>query len=348
MEGYSLQRDRAIQEELQPPLKIQKVLSIGGDTQRTSPVGVARGLLFVEGTRKLHALSLNNGKERWFFDLPGSFFSPAIAGSRVFVRAESGDVGYVLSLDAASGLKLWQFKFPRVGSAYDNLGGHVTSPVVAQGLVLVGASRSLYALDAETGRRVWTFEAQAPVASSAAVGGDTVYFADFTRLYAVDLKTGEKRWDFEHGTVTLFFAPVIAGDEVIITSYDTAYALNRHTGELLWTRTIESEGIIPSAASGDHVYVKSVNRLYALDQATGEIVWSYGVGDFVSLPAVAGEQIYVVTRAGGSGQLRALRKSDGQEIWSAEEERLAPTAPVIAGGRVYVRTVDGDVLVFTS
>ena len=70
------------------------------------------------------------------------------------------------------------------------------------------------------------------------------------------------------------------------------------------------------------------------------------MADFVSLPAVVGGQIYVITRIGGSGQLRALRLADGQEIWQTEDARLANAAPVVAGGRVYVRTTDGRVLVY--
>jgi len=348
MEGYSPQRDRATVDDVQPPLKLQRKLSIAGETQQASPVGVAHGLLFVEGQRKLHAIALDSGTEQWYFDLPGSFLSPAISGDRVFVRAESGKTGYVLALAVESGAKLWQFKFPRVGSSYDNFGGHVTSPVVVDGVVLVGASRSLYALDASTGERKWVFGLKGPIASSATVADDTVYFADFTRLYAVDLATGEERWSYEHGTVTLFFAPVIAGDMVLITSYDTAYALDRRTGAVLWTQTIQDENIVPCAAAGEYVYVKSVNRLIALDRTTGAIAWSYEQGDFVSLPAVAGQQIYVVTRAGGTGHLRALRASDGQEIWRSEQIPLANAAPVVAGGSVYVRTVDGSVLVYAS
>ena len=82
----------------------------------------------------------------------------------------------------------------------------------------------------------------------------------------------------------------------------------------------------------------------ALDRATGEVDWSYQVMDFISLPALTGEQLYVVTRVGGKSQLRALNLADGQEIWQVENMRLSNAAPVVAGGQVYVRTVDGSVL----
>jgi outer membrane protein assembly factor BamB len=346
MEGYNPQRNRATSDNIEPPLSLQREVVIGGDTEFGSPVGVARDTLFVESERKLHAFDLTNGQERWNFDLAGFFISPAVAGDTVFVRAESDDNGYVLALSVDKGLKLWQFKFPAVGSAHNNLGGHVTSPVISEGLVLVGAAQAFHALDANTGRETWVFKTQEPVASSATIAGDIVYFTDFTHLYAVDLKRGEERWNFDYEDLTLLFAPVVHNDQVIITSQNKVYALDRHSGELLWNQTISTETLVPSAAAGKQIYVKSVNQLHALDQRTGEIIWTYEVTDFVSLPAVTQDQVYVITRAGGNGQLRALRPNSGEEIWQSDAIDLANAAPTIAGGQVYVRTTDGSVLAY--
>jgi outer membrane protein assembly factor BamB len=349
MEGYNLKRDRATTDEIQPPLKIIRELSIGDvDTQYTGPVGVARDLLFVEGVRTLHVLAATTGQEKWHFNLAGSYISPAVAGDGVFVRAESGQDGYILALSLDSGARRWQFKFPHVGSSYSNFGGHVTSPLIVDGLVLVGASQTFFALDAETGEIVWTFRTGKPVSSSAAVADGTLYFTDFARLYAVDIATGEERWHFEHESLSLFFAPIIAEDRVVFSSFGALYVLERNTGNLLWSREFDSDRIIPAAAAGDHIYVKTIEHLYALDALTGETRWRYGSGDYISMPAVTSQQIYVVTRVGGSAQLRAINRADGQESWVLENPKLTNAAPVIAGGRVYVRTVDGRILVYVN
>jgi outer membrane protein assembly factor BamB len=231
-----------------------------------------------------------------------------------------------------------------VGSRYNDVGGHVTSPVVSRGLVLVGAAQSFYALDSQTGKEVWNFKLPEPVASSATIAGNLVYFTDFASLYALDLKTGEERWHFAHKDLASVFAPVIIDDQILMTSKNIAFTLNRDTGQVIWSKALESEDLIPSAAAGERVYVKSTTALYALDRATGEVDWSYQVMDFISLPALTGEQLYVVTRVGGKSQLRALNLADGQEIWQVENIRLSNAAPVVAGGQVYVRTVDGSVL----
>jgi outer membrane protein assembly factor BamB len=269
-----------------------------------------------------------------------------VAGNTVFVRAESGKEGYIVALTSDKGLKLWQFKFPRVGSRYNDVGGHVTSPVVSDGLVLVGAAQSFYALNAQTGKESWQFKLPEPVASSATVAGDLVYFTDFATLYALDLKTGEERWRFAHEDLASVFAPVIIDDQILMTSGNVAFTLDRSSGQVVWSKSLKAETLVPSAAAGERVYVKSNTDLFALNLSTGETEWSYHATDFVSLPALAGEQLYIITRVGGKSHLRALRLADGQEIWQIENLRLANAAPVVAGGQVYVRTVDGSVLAY--
>ncbi|MEM7348475.1 MAG: PQQ-binding-like beta-propeller repeat protein, partial [Chloroflexota bacterium] len=249
MEGFNPQRTRATTAQASPPLTLQQEFRVDGDAQFGSPVGVAGGNIFIEGKRKLHAFSLDQGQEQWAFNLPGSFVSPAINDNQVIVRAESGTEGYIFALTADTGLKLWQFKFPRVGSADGDLGGHVTSPVIVDGLVIVGASKTFNALDAQTGDLVWSFQTEEPIGSSASIIDNTVYFVDFDNLYALDLATGEEQWRFLQEGLSLLFAPIIVEDQVVTANRDMAYVLDRHSGELLWQKKVPDERLIPAGAS---------------------------------------------------------------------------------------------------
>jgi len=347
MEGYNPQRNRASGAPIAPPLHLTQEYSIGGQTPLGSPVTLTADLVLIEGDHRLYALT-RQGQEQWSVDLPGSFLSPAVADQVVFVRAEMGQTGYVVALQANSGQPLWQFEFPQVGSQYGNIGGHVTSPVIVDGLVLAGAGQSFYALETKTGRPFWSFNTDEPITSAAAVAGETILFTDFKQLYALDLQSGRQRWRFqpEDGAVTQLFAPVVDREQVITTSGNTVYALDHQTGRLLWRRQTVAENLIPAGADGEQVYVKSVKRLYALDRRSGAEVWSYGATNFVSLPVISEDHLYVITRAGGQAQLRALNRQDGREIWQVEDGQLANAAPVIAGHQLYVRTVDGRVLVY--
>lgn len=348
MEGYGPLRNRDTEELLALPLNPQTSYTAAGAAQYASPVTIADGVLYAEGDRKLHAIALSGGAERWQIDLNGSFFSPAVMDGTVFVRAESGNDGYVIALQADSGAKLWQYKFPAVGSAYDNIGGHVTSPVVASGLLIVGAAETIVALDTHSGREVWTYTTEFPVISSVSIANETLYAADFSRLYALDLKTGQERWRFDHGQLALYFAPILVEDEVAIAGYDTIYLLDRNTGKVVWSKRFDDTQVIPAGASEDAIYVKSTNRFWALDRISGNVRWNYAATNFVSLPAITRDQIYVVTRSDGGSQIRALAQADGQELWRVDQAGLTNAAPVVAGGRLYARTSEGNVVVFAS
>jgi len=348
MEGQGPQRNRQSTDDPQLPLGMQDSYTVAGEAEHASPVAIAGGLLFAESSRQLHAVALDSGQERWQFNFAGSFLSPAVMDGTVFVRSETGAEGFVYAVAVASGAKLWQYKFAKVGSSFDNVGGHVTSPVISDGRVLVGAAQAFHALDAQSGQVLWTFDTDYPVVSSASVADGVAYFSDFTRLYAVDIQTGQERWRFDHGKLSLFFAPIILGDQVAIAGADTIYLVARNNGAQVWSKSFADVQVIPAGASDDHVYVKSSSQLFALNRQDGAIDWTYAAVNFISLPAITQTQIYVVTRSDGGSQVRALQQSDGKEVWRADQAGLANAAPVVAGGRVYVRAVDGNVLVFQS
>jgi len=348
MEGQSPERNRATSGTIQLPLRIHNEYTVQGDAEHASPIAIMGGLLFAESNHKLHAVTLESGQEQWVFNLTGSFLSPAVVNGSVYLRSETGEDGFVFALAADSGAKLWQYKFAKVGSAYDNVGGHVTSPVVVDGMVLVGAAENVVALNAQDGKELWHFVTEYPVVSSVSVADGLVYFADFTRLYAVDLQTGQERWRFDHGKLALYFAPIIVGDQIALAGEDTIYLLNRSSGKQTWFKRFDDMQIIPAGASAHHLYVKATNQLWALDLAQGQVAWNFSTTNFISLPAITDDQIYIITRADGGSQVRALQQASGKEIWRQEQAGLANAAPVIAGGNVYVRAMNGNVLVFRS
>ncbi len=144
----------------------------------------------------------------------------------------------------------------------------------------------------------------------------------------------------------VFFAPVVLADQVIITSFDTVYSLDRFTGQLLWTKQLPDLQIIPAGAYGEQIYVKSTNILVALDRSSGAELWRYATLNFISLPAVTQDHLYVIDRFGDGSHLLAIGRADGQEVWRSDKAQLARSAPTVALGRVFVRTENGRILVY--
>jgi outer membrane protein assembly factor BamB len=88
------------------------------------------------------------------------------------------------------GLK-WGFVFAVGG----NLG---SSPAVVNGVVYSGSfDGNVYALNATTGAKLWTFTTGSAVLSSPAVANGVVYIgSDDFNVYALNATTGAKLWSF--------------------------------------------------------------------------------------------------------------------------------------------------------
>src|SRR5437667_9042278 len=69
-------------------------------------------------------------------------------------------------------------------------------PVIADGKVFIGTLHGiLHAIDAETGKDLWTFRAAGPILHAAAVVDGKVFFgAADGRLYAINATTGLRQW----------------------------------------------------------------------------------------------------------------------------------------------------------
>jgi outer membrane protein assembly factor BamB len=346
MEGSNPSRTRSINGTLLLPLEQRREVRLSNDIGTGSPLTIARGIMLVESQHHLRAIDLSSGAERWSFPLVGVYISPAVAGKYVFVRSEADNKGQMLALDINTGKQLWAFTPKRLSSPDNSyFGGHLTSPVVVDGAIFVGAGQEVYALDANTGAVRWTFAAKDYISSSATVSQGHVYISDFRDLYALDQQSGAVVWAHPT-TLSIYFSPVVAGQTVLLNDGEGLSALDTASGKQLWTTNITSQALIPGAVSGSRVFVKSVSSLYALDLASGKQLWRFDDRNFISLPVVTSDQVFVIKGSGADTAIVALDVASGQSAWDQPVASLATSAPVIAGKTIYVRTGDGRVLSF--
>jgi outer membrane protein assembly factor BamB len=202
--------------------------------------------------------------------------SPAVAGGRVFVGAWDG---VMRALDLQTGALRWQYQTAAAGGAA--FGPIVSSAAVARvgrrDVVLFGAGPVLYALDASSGRLVWSrsFARRLPAAStpveiesSPVVRRGVVYVGLNTHnhaapeaggetgaLLALDAATGRDRWRFVpdprgHGCGGVWGSPAIdvKRDRVVFGTANCNDVAH-------WTRFTEA--------------------VIALDARTGRLAWSY-------------------------------------------------------------------------
>jgi len=105
-------------------------------------------------------------------------------------------------------------------------GGYLwtSSPAVANGMVYVGSDDyNVYALNAKTGAKLWSYATGGSMDSSPAVANGVVYVgSDDNSVYALNAKTGARLWNYATGG-SVKSSPIVANGMVYVSS-DKVYA----------------------------------------------------------------------------------------------------------------------------
>ena len=230
-----------------------------------------------------------------------------------------------------------KWKYPGFYLRFD-----LSSPAIVNGVVYFGSDdNKVYALNANTGAKLWSFTTGNTVRSSPAVANGIVYIgSDDNNLYALDANTGAKLWSYSTGNL-VFSSPTVAGGIVYIISADGyLYALDANTGVKLWSDPRGGGGSSPAVVDGV-VYVASEFDVYALNAKSGAQLWSDSVlsTSGSSSPAVVNGVVYV---GSGDGNLYALNASTGAKLWAFTTGGLDFNSPAVANGVVYIGSIDGN------
>jgi outer membrane protein assembly factor BamB len=139
------------------------------------------------------------------------------------------------------------------------------------GLVIVAPADTpaIFALDAQTGDRVWTTDEFSHALHLLGVVKQNLIISG-NQLWALDIRSGKQRFvwpESEHAGIRGIGRGVIAGDEIFWPARDAIYALHALTGERTRPR-INPPGIDYNganlAAARNHLIVATHNHLIAL------------------------------------------------------------------------------------
>lgn len=237
------------------------------------------------------------GKQLWYFPTKNSVKNDVAVENGV-VFAQDCD-GNVYAIDAESGEEKWQTKVPLGVTFYNH-----TCVSVYQGKVFAGGTRQISALDMETGKILWSSEAQGwgePSANRPVFYKNLIIVgAVWRRLYALDIGTGKEVWELPPTISSFFYStPLVSGDRLIVPAGNGFYVLNAANGAVrreitgcgmyklyrgdLKDREVKKKACFDTSAcpvlDGDTLYVGTVdNGVLALDANTFETLRHYPVG----------------------------------------------------------------------
>ena len=213
--------------------------------------------------------------------------------------------------------------------------------LIADGILYTGGGGDgfLYALDLQTGEKLWATGGFDQMDSTGAIAGDIIVAGGYSNLVqALDRHSGEPIWSF-NAHYFVQGSPLIVEDVVYIATPQACSALDLQTGQLIWeTATGEDDSFMGAPAYENGViYTTGGKRLLALDSESGTEIWhTESATPFLAL-AVADGFVYV----GNMDRFfRAFDQNTGQEVWKFEAGGEFWSAPAIAGDILYAGNVD--------
>ena len=354
--------------EAGPPLK-WRVEGIG---EGIASVSIAEGRIYTlgyfEGGEFLTALDQRTAQRVWATRLGPRVNenpvmrwlcqrSPTLDGERLYAITTGGRL---VCLQVRDGRELWSRNYPADFASPQPSWGFCDFPLVDGDKLICtpgGPQASVVALDKRTGKELWRSVVPNGGRSAyaalvvAEVGGIRQYVAFLEKaLVGVRASDGQLLWNYEKiaNGVANSQTPFVRDDQLLVgNGYGTGLALLKLTveGETVaaheqyFQRGMTLDNFQDSSlVVGDHLYAGTGTTLMCLDWKSGERVWATRSGRVAVL--CAEDRLYMRTNDG------FVMLADTSPTAYVERGRFqipdavkgtGATAPVIAGGRLFVR-----------
>ncbi len=304
----------------------------------------------------------DNGEER-------RIVYPPVASSTTVYALDAG--GKISAVATDTGREVWRVD-PTPEEEGDGFGGGLAYADGV--LYFAAGFAELVALDGATGAERWRAALPTPSRSAPTVDVGQVFVITIdNRLLAIDAETGKTRWSFQAPPATaalLGGASPAAGQGAVIaaTTSGEIVAFRAANGRITWddaltavrrlgvAQAIPAVRASPVISDGEVIAIGAAGLAAGFDFATGSRIWDRAIGGNQT-PAVAGAFLYMVT---DQPNLAALRQSDGAIAWTIDlnaaagdidADKLRPevySGPVAAGGHLIVTRGKGEAMFFKA
>ena len=333
-----------------------KIFNRGGNLQPPKPLVEFTPTVQVQ---KIWSTRIGDGAGR-----SGVRLQPAFSDGKLYLI--STDVK-LEALDAATGKTLWKqstrvgggiwpFRHKKPGPDARFAGG----PTVSGNLLVVGTlDGHVYAMDATTGKQLWSAEVDNEVISPPAIDAGVVYArTNSGNVYAFDANSGERKWVYDQGNVPLLSlrgnGPLLAVHGVVMFGTDdgNVMSLRSDTGAIQWKLPI-TKGLgrtdIQKLNDADDSLQLDGNTLYAtayhgelaaIDAQQGQLAWARAFSSYVGV-GVADKEL---VGTDDDSLVWAFSRDGGGDMWKQDALQYHwLTAPAIQDKYAVVGGVDGYV-----
>ena len=239
-------------------------------------------------------------------------------------------------------------------------------PAVAYGrLYFANSAGVLFAINAKTGRRAWTYVSHRCQAMSPAVDGHTVYATFLNhppcnasgsdhqgQLVALWAGSGKVRWRRTIGPSES--SPVVSGGSVFVGDWaGHVYSFSARTGRRWWVFQAGGKVKDGIAVSAGRVFFGAYDsHVYALDATTGKQLWTQSAqprlghaGEFYATPAVAYGRVFIGST---DGKEYALGAATGDLLWTQSTGGYVYSSAAVWRKRVFAGSYSGSLFCFDA
>jgi outer membrane protein assembly factor BamB len=244
------------------------------------------------------------------------YSSFSIANGKLYTMGLRGDREFVIAFDVATGKEAWAT--PHGGAFHNDRGNgpRGTPTIDGDRIYALGGNGDLSALDARTGKIVWTKNILEEF------GGSNI------------------TWGISE-------SPLVIGNKVLVNPGGpdaSIVALNKSDGKVIWKSQSDKAGYssaIPLEVNGGtQVVFFTSKRAMGLDLNDGHLLWDYqrpsnNVAN-IATPVARANRVFISSDYGTGGGVVEI-KPDGkaQEVWFTKDMRNHHSTSVLVGDYLY-------------
>ena len=244
------------------------------------------------------------------------YSSFSISKGRLYTLGLRGEREYVIAFDVATGKEVWATPH---GGAFRNDRGdgpRGTPTVDGDRLYALGGNGDLSALDARTGKIIWTLNILSRFGGS------------------------NTRWGISE-------SPLVMEDKVLVNAGGpgaSIVALKKTDGSVIWKSLSDEAGYssaIPVEVGGaTQVVFFTASRAVGLDVRDGSLLWEYKRPSNdtanVATPVARGNRVFISSDYGAGGGLVEIKADGkGQEVYFTKEMRNHHATSILIGDYLY-------------
>ncbi len=307
----------------------------------------------------------------WKKRLGTGYSAVSVRGGLAVTMFSDGAFDYVIGLDAEDGFERWRHRIgPSYLGHYGSQSGPLSTPLLTDHKVIaVGPRGSLFALDADTGRKLWAvdlveeFQAVAPFwgfTSSPRMYGNLLVVqtggSKENAISAFNPESGDVVWSACSDTVNYQSSGTFRLDDreqIVFHGNRYLFGLAPETGETLWT--FDHGGQSNAAASSGHPVEVGEGRYFVKNRGNGGLLFrvradsgTYAAEEVWSTRHIRSTYIYAVTHDGhlfGYNRriLTCVDAEAGARAWRSREP--GDGLPIVVDGHLVIITKDGKLAI---